>query len=868
MVGNVITANFRGARTTTTSPLWQYDYGQFLRFTGVSLPDTYEVHFSNNKEFGQAKTSIGTAEGVLIPDEYLVTGKPVFAWIFLHVGEDDGETVYMAQIPVRKRSVPSDEPPTPQEQSAITQAIAALNSAVVDVQEAVDAADSARASATSAASSATAAAASEAGVEADADRASTAATAAESAQTAAETAQTGAESARDEAAQASVAQIAQINATGAAVLESIPADYTELSDSVSDLKSELTYTQDGNIVKFLDNINYLYGTPVDGKYVSYESGNVGTSADWAYYPAFEIEPNTYYYGSYSGGHVAFFDASGDFISGVLINNSPSNPAFKTPATAKTMTYSYLKSSGNQYVIKSIDFPLEYIDALEKMLNDDVNLSISHFTPIASFGKNLFNRFNTIEGYCPDYVDGSKIWRNASYCYCPDYVEVKPSTTYHFNQLCVIAEYDKNKTCVQTNNKSAVASGTITTTTTTKYLKIGTQITKAALLQVEEGDTGTNYQPFGFTLPLCFAPSIKTVSADGTKQFKTISDAVSSASEGDIILVYDGVYTESVKAYSKKLHIIGTNKAKCILTYSGRDYSNPPLEMAKGSVRNITIIATDSGTSGTYNAYCVHIDNDNEANEALTFTNVDFINGVHQAVGIGLRHNFTLTFDLCRFKAVDHAALYCHDWETNDADADKTGQKLIVRNCSIVNNSASKASIMLQSQELIDEGAEAVFIGNTVINNGGGSLISMTLWAGRTLTNDNFMGSSDWVLSVDSALNSTWLINSSSVNLSYTALTPLLSRVANVDGGYCKIDKIVYVNVKFTSATGHTGTPSVLGGLPKPLTGNAVLSAVRADSGIGSSLQANVLCGIANTSLYVDTLVNSGVYFVTGSYIAE
>ena len=130
MVGNVITANFRGTRITTTSPLWQYDYGQFLRFTGVSLPDTYEVHFSNNKEFGQAKTSIGTAEGVLIPDEYLVTGKPVFAWIFLHVGEDDGETVYMAQIPVNKRSVPSDEAPTPQEQSAITQAIAALNSAV------------------------------------------------------------------------------------------------------------------------------------------------------------------------------------------------------------------------------------------------------------------------------------------------------------------------------------------------------------------------------------------------------------------------------------------------------------------------------------------------------------------------------------------------------------------------------------------------------------------------------------------------------------------------------------------------------------------------------------------------------------------
>ena len=248
MNGNVITANFRGGTQTITDSLWQWDYGQILRFSGITLPETFEVHFSNDNERGNAKTMIATDNEVLIPDEYLTTGRNIFVWIFLHVGEDDGETEFKAQIPVNKRAMPADDPPTPQEQSAITQAIAALNSAVVDVQEAVDAADSARVSATNAASSATAAAASEAGVEADADRASNAATAAESAQVAAEaaqvgaeTAQTGAESARDEAAAASTAQIAQINATGAAVLESIPADYTELSEDVGNLKSEITH---------------------------------------------------------------------------------------------------------------------------------------------------------------------------------------------------------------------------------------------------------------------------------------------------------------------------------------------------------------------------------------------------------------------------------------------------------------------------------------------------------------------------------------------------------------------------------------------------------------------------------------------------
>lgn len=268
MSTNVIIANFRGVRQTVTDPLWQWDYGQILRFSGITLPETFEVHFSNDNERGEATTMIGTDNEVLIPDVYLTTGRNIFVWIFLHVGEDDGETEFKAQIPVNKRAMPADDPPTPQEQSAITQAIAALNSAVVDVQEAVDAADSARASATSAASSATAAAASEAGVEADADRASTAATAAESAQTAAEaaqagaeTAQTGAESARDEAAQASVAQIAQINATGAAVLESIPADYTELSDSVRDLKSEI---DDG---EYIDSTFYQGGRNASGTIV-------------------------------------------------------------------------------------------------------------------------------------------------------------------------------------------------------------------------------------------------------------------------------------------------------------------------------------------------------------------------------------------------------------------------------------------------------------------------------------------------------------------------------------------------------------------------------------------------------------------------
>lgn len=117
-------------------PLYQYDYGQRLIFTGVELPVSYEVHFSNT-ENGTSKTSLGDSTGVVIPDEFLTSGKPVYVWLFLHAGNDDGETEFMGIINVFKRSKPTDEPPTPEQQSVITQTIAALNSAVEEVESIV-----------------------------------------------------------------------------------------------------------------------------------------------------------------------------------------------------------------------------------------------------------------------------------------------------------------------------------------------------------------------------------------------------------------------------------------------------------------------------------------------------------------------------------------------------------------------------------------------------------------------------------------------------------------------------------------------------------------------------------------------------------
>lgn len=135
-----ITAYIRAGQNevTITRPLTQYDYGQVLMFDGVTLPEAYEVVFSNSDTSdATGKSQIGDSEGVSIPDEFLVTGLPVYAWLFLHEAANDGRTVYKIKIPVRKRAEDVTNPPSEEEQTSISQAIVALNAAVQKVEDTI-----------------------------------------------------------------------------------------------------------------------------------------------------------------------------------------------------------------------------------------------------------------------------------------------------------------------------------------------------------------------------------------------------------------------------------------------------------------------------------------------------------------------------------------------------------------------------------------------------------------------------------------------------------------------------------------------------------------------------------------------------------
>ena len=126
MEKNILRVEFKGQTLTDTRPLFQYDYGQKIKFVDLTLPSSYEVHFSNYDN-NESITMIGDSTGVLIPDELLQTGLNIYVWVYLHDYIDDGETEYSCIIPVYRRAKPSNQEPTPVQQDTITQTLAQMN---------------------------------------------------------------------------------------------------------------------------------------------------------------------------------------------------------------------------------------------------------------------------------------------------------------------------------------------------------------------------------------------------------------------------------------------------------------------------------------------------------------------------------------------------------------------------------------------------------------------------------------------------------------------------------------------------------------------------------------------------------------------
>lgn len=136
MRNNIVTVEYTGGCYIRAAELMQYDYGQILHLSGFGLPGAFQVDFGTSQIAGETVQVIGALDHVAIPDTLLQGAANIYAFIRLHTGADDGETVFVVELPVMARPEITGEEPTPVEQDLIDQLMAALTAGVAAAEAA------------------------------------------------------------------------------------------------------------------------------------------------------------------------------------------------------------------------------------------------------------------------------------------------------------------------------------------------------------------------------------------------------------------------------------------------------------------------------------------------------------------------------------------------------------------------------------------------------------------------------------------------------------------------------------------------------------------------------------------------------------
>ena len=126
--------------------IWQHDYGQILRITGVDLPKAVEVQFSLRNKGGDTLTRIGTTvDGVTevkVPDSFLknencTQNYLIYAWIYV-TDDTSGNTEYQIIMHVKTRPKPEEptEEPLP-ESNIFHETVEAVNASADRAEQAL-----------------------------------------------------------------------------------------------------------------------------------------------------------------------------------------------------------------------------------------------------------------------------------------------------------------------------------------------------------------------------------------------------------------------------------------------------------------------------------------------------------------------------------------------------------------------------------------------------------------------------------------------------------------------------------------------------------------------------------------------------------
>lgn len=205
-------------------------------------------------------------------------------------------------------------------------------------------------------------------------------------------------------------------------------------------------------------------------------------------PYIDVKSSTDYVCSLVGGQYTafFYDANKTFISGGTAWIT-SGVSFATPSNCAYIRLKFKNNSGTTITL----------DDLSNVIFEKGSIAHS-YVPYGRWleqkttGKNLFNKVNIINGYRLDSLGNN--YADSSY-FVSEYIPIKEKTNYVVNytveQVYRICLYDANKNLITVT----YGASTFYAPENTRYLRLCQLQTSKDIIQLEEGNVATEYEPY-------------------------------------------------------------------------------------------------------------------------------------------------------------------------------------------------------------------------------------------------------------------------------------------------------------------------------------------------------------------------------------
>ena len=480
------------------------------------------------------------------------------------------------------------------------------------------------------------------------------------------------------------------------------AHWTEVAvgDEVTDLKSQITPLADIS----------LYNADLLTKGIVNSDGSITTANVYYVTPYIGVSGITdiYYSGystDYAQGRIYFYTSDKTPIKGYLPGIG--GAILHIPEMAQYVVFSVHSNDITNVKIQQFGIVSD-MDVDLQDTQETANFIQTNAIQII-YSKNLFNKDSVVNG---KYYNEDGLYRtNSNLCHSNP-IEVEENAQYSCSPAqFTISFFDKNGGFIGSTTANQT---TFTTPIGCVRCVYNLLISQINIAMFNKGNSVETYEPYTKNTKLLGATYDIIVAQDGSGQYTSVTDAVNNCASGSTIFIKNGVYeNEEIDASNKTVYIYGQSREFTIIKNNTNNYASPPLEIAAGSVENLTLYEEENTSTGQILAYACHIDYDYSFGRALHFKNVIFKNDLYQAVGIGLRGNFNLIFDNCEFYSRDRVAFYMHD---SVASSTKLNQNVILHDC-IIHSNGSDQTIRLVSYNQENANIDLTFINCALANHG-------------------------------------------------------------------------------------------------------------------------------------------------------